>query len=135
LGENLPAEQAAGAQQIVAAMAKTTDPRKLSSLGSALGSLGENLSVPQVETASQQILAAMETRIGDHGALNLLEDALSSMCTNLQPKEAATVAQQIVTSTWLLVGSLSELRNARQWWRWQSEREPPWQPKTNVLAV
>jgi hypothetical protein len=48
------------ATQIVAAMEKTTDSDALSSLGSALGSLGEKLPGEQALAGATQIVAAME---------------------------------------------------------------------------
>ena len=84
------------AMNFLAAMEKTTDPYSLSSLGSALGSLGEKLPGEQALALAQQIVAAME-KTTDSDALSSLGKALAALAVRMEAEDTSSVLKSIVS--------------------------------------
>jgi hypothetical protein len=101
LGKALQAENAALDRRIiasyVAAMKETNDSDALSSLGRALGSLGEKLDTTSAKAGVEQILATMKETT-DPRALSSLGSALGSLGEKLDATSAKAVAEQIIAA-------------------------------------
>jgi hypothetical protein len=101
LGKALQAENAALDRRIiasyVAAMKETHDSDALSSLGRALGSLGEKLDTTSAKAGVEQILATMKETT-DPRALSSLGSALGSLGEKLDATSAKAVAEQIIAA-------------------------------------
>ena len=88
------------AANYVAAMEKAEDSDALSSLGSALASLGEKLPSEEATKGAQRIVAAMEKTEDYHPleyrAFDDLGSALASLVKRMKPKDAMSVLKSVV---------------------------------------